>query len=242
MLLKRLYLLALIRLELLLIELELLLGVFVVFVELDFNFSESWHHPCLWVFFLEKYFCPAGFLFLTADAHSRRHLLLLGLLDVTWQAYWRVILQSFLLDHFSHLDSKSYLNWRMSACESRGAPLELCSRLRCALLRRYRGLFWSSVLTTANSIILLIFVGLRVLGWIKYDRPRTCGIGTGHAATVPVAARWLQYLPLTVTLNDGTDWLDTATFLMLLVPRLDIELLLRCVVAVFILAAAKLAK
>ena len=45
-----------------------------------------------------------------------------------------------------------------------------------------------------------------------------------------------------MTLNDGTDWLDTATFLMLLVLRLDIELLLRCVVAVLILAAAKLAK
>ena len=87
-----------------------------------------------------------------------------------------------------------------------------------------------------------MFVGLRVLGWVEYNRPRTSCIGTGHAATVPVAARWLQYLPLTVTLNDGTDWLDTATFLMLLVPRLDIELLLRCVVAVFILAAAKLAK
>ena len=94
----------------------------------------------------------------------------------------------------------------------------------------------------AASIILLLYVGLRVLGRVKYDRPRTCCTGTGNAATVPVAARWLQYLPLTVTLNDGTNWLDTATFLMLLVPRLDIELLLRCVVAVLILAAAKLAK
>ena len=44
-----------------------------------------------------------------------------------------------------------------------------------------------------------------------------------------------------MTLNDGTSWLDTATFLMLLL-RLDIELLLRVVVAVLILAAAKLAK